>query len=187
VIDRREQVVDLLQLRFADDSLSLDEFERRIAIAYQARTATELDSLVADLSQETAVTMIPEYGRIVTILSNNERGSSMPVPRHLDILSIMGNVEMDMSGATFAPGVTEIDISAFLGNVQITVPLGIRVESSGDALLGNFDCKVPNVAGYPDDRDRVLRIKGRAVLSSIEIDAAPSRVLHPGDVPGRLS
>lgn len=183
--------MDLLQLRFADDCLSLDEYERRVAAAYQARTLNELDALVTDLDRSTSLSATPEYARIVTVLSNNERNGAMPVPHRLDIVCMLGNVELDISGATFAPGLTEIDISATLGNVELTVPLGVRVESSGNAFLGNFDCKVPNIIGYAGETERVIRITGRAVLSSVEIRAAPSMVAQlPSqytDAPRRLS
>jgi len=187
-LSARERVVDLLQLRFADDCLSLDEFERRVAVAYQAKTVGELDSLVADLAPATVQATVPEHGRIVTILSNNERNGAMPVPRRLEIVAVLGNVELDMSDATFASGVTEIEISAVLGNVEITVPFGIRVESAGNAFLGNFDYKAANIIGYEGDAERVVRITGHAVFSSVEIGAAPSRSLRrPDDAPRRLS
>jgi hypothetical protein len=187
---RRQSVVDLLQMRFADDGLSLEEYERRVSAAYQAREVGELDALVADLTSEVSGA-VPEYGRIVTILSNNERSSSTPVPRRLEIVCFMGNVELDLSSATFAPGLTEIDISVTLGNAEITVPLGVRVESAGNAILGNFDCKVPNYVEPGHENDRVIRITGRSLLASVEISAAPSRYpapsLHAGDAPRRLS
>lgn len=168
-ISERERVVNLLQLRFADDCLSLDEFERRVAAAYRAAAADELDALVADLAQTNTTTAVPEYGRILTILSSHERNSAIVIPRRFEIVSIMGNVELDISRATFARGLTEIDISAVLGNVELKVPLGIRVESAGDAFIGNFDCKVPNVTSSASDAEQVLRITGHAVFSSVEI------------------
>ncbi len=182
-------MVDLLQLRFAEDCLSLDEFERRVAVAYQARTVGDLDMLVADLAPAPTVSAtVPTHGRIVTILSNNERNGAMPVPRHFDIVSVLGNVELDMSDATFAPGVTEIEISAVFGNVEITVPFGIRVESAGNALLGNFDYKTTNIGGYAADTERLIRITGHAVFSSVEISTAPSTFLRrPDDEPRRLT
>ena len=185
----RERVVDLLQLRFADDCLSLDEFERRVAVAYQAKTVGDLDALVADLAPASVPsTGVPTRGRIVTVLSNNERNGAMPVPQHLDIVSILGNVEFDMSNATFELGVTDIVISAVFGNVQITVPFGIRVESGGNALFGNFDYKTTNIVGYARDTERLIRITGHAVFSSVEISTAPPRPLHrPDDAPRRLT
>ncbi|HEY5086924.1 MAG TPA: DUF1707 domain-containing protein [Gemmatimonadaceae bacterium] len=186
-LSARERVVDLLQLRFADDHLSLDEFERRVAVAYQAKTATELEALVPDLAPEVAVAHVPERARILTVLSNHERNGPMTVPRHLEIVTVMGNVELDMSDATFAPGDTEIEISAVMGNVEITVPFGVRIESSGDGFFGNFDYKTAEIVSYPSDAARVVRITGHAVFSSVEIGAAPSRTLRQlHDAPRRL-
>ncbi len=188
-LSARERVVDLLQLRFAEDCLSLDEFERRVAVAYQAKTAGDLEVLVADLAPAPAVSAtVPTHGRIVNILSNNVRNGAMQVPSRLDIVSVLGNVEFDMSNATFAPGVTEIAISAAFGNVQITLPFGIRVESAGNALLGNFDYKTTNILGYASDTERMIRITGQAVFSSVEISTAPSTSLRrPDDAPRRLT
>jgi len=187
-LSERERVVDLLQLRFADDHLSLDEFERRVAAAYQTRTAVELDDLVADLKPATTLPAVPEHGRISAKFSNYERNGPMTIPRELEIASVFGNVEMDMTDATFASGVTEIRISAVLGNVELTLPVGIRVECVGDALLGNFDCKGAMIAGYPTDADRVVRISGRAVLGSVQIEAElPSSVRFAHGTPRRLT
>ena len=173
-LDERERVVDLLQLRFADDHLPLDEFERRVAVAYQAKTADELGTLVADLSPATAVSAVPEHGRLSAIFSSNERNGVMSVPRHFEIAAVFGNVELDLSDATFAAGLTEIHVSAVLGNVELTLPLGTRVECSGDGIFGTFDCKAASIAGYPADADRVVRITGRSVFASVEIGAQPS-------------
>ena len=45
----RERVIALLTDRYAQDHLSLDEFERRAAAAYSARTPDDLATLTADL------------------------------------------------------------------------------------------------------------------------------------------
>lgn len=167
----RERVVELLQLRFADDRLSLDEFERRVAAAYQAKTTAELGDLVADLPSALAVPLVPEHGRISATFSNHERSGPMAIPRDFEIASVFGNVELDMTDATFAAGVTEIRISAVMASVELTLPLGIRVECTGEGMFGNFDCKAAMVAGYPTDPDRVVRISGHAVFGSVEIQA----------------
>lgn len=187
-LSARERVVDLLQLRFADDCLSMAEFERRVAVAYQAKSLGELNALVADLAPAAIDASVPERGRIVAILSNNERSGTPPVPRRLEIVAVLGNVELDLSDATFASGITEIDISAVFGNVEISVPPGIRVESSGSAFLGNFDHKTTAIIGYPNDAERALRITGHAVFSSVEIGAAPARLAtRESESPRRLT
>jgi hypothetical protein len=172
--DERQRVIDLLQFRFADDSLSMDEYERRVEAAFQATSRDELNALVADISQSPSV--VPETGKIVTVLSNNERNIMTRIPRSLRIVSVLGNTELDMTGATFTAGLTEIDISATLANIEIVVPLGVRVEFAGSAFIGNFECKVPGVVGASRSSDPVIRIRGRATLASVSVCAAPARL-----------
>ena len=195
-VNERERVVDLLQLRFADDHLLLDEFERRVALAYQAKTMAELDALVADLAPAavasaatSAVTsVVPERGRIAAIFSNSERNGAMSVPRLLEIVAKFGNVELDLSDATFDAGTTEIQISAVLSSVALTLPLGVHVECTGESLFGTFDCKAASIAGYPAHAERVVRISGRSVFASVEIGAQPSGSMRMAyDSPRRLS
>ncbi len=173
----REQVVATLQVRFAEDHLSIAEFERRVAAAYQARTLAELDALITDLAPAVAVTdaaTVPSHGRIVTVLSNNERGGAMSVPRHLEIVSVLGNIALDLRDAIFGDSMTEIDISAVFGNVELTLPVGMRIESHGNAFLGSFDDHSAHASGYPADSTRTIRITGQAVFGSVEIGAAES-------------
>ena len=184
-VKARERVVELLQVRFANGDLDMDEFERRVAACYQAKTPQELDSLIGDLVQSHSELAVPEYGRIAAILSNNEQNGVMPVPRQLKIVSVLGNVELDISAATFSPGLTEIEISAVFGNVELTVPLGVRVESGGNTFLGNFDCKVPHISGYAVPDEQVIRITGRSVFASVEIRAAPARLASTAVLPPR--
>ena len=47
--DRRERIVALLRRRFSEGYLSTETFEERAGVAYAARDARELDSLVGDL------------------------------------------------------------------------------------------------------------------------------------------
>jgi hypothetical protein len=186
--DERERVVDLLQLRFADDRLSLDDFEQRVALAYQAKTAAELDALVADLAPVALTSAVPEHGRVAAVFSSNERNGPMTVPRQFEIVATFGNVALDLSDATFAEGTTEIRISAVLSSVELTLPLGVHVECTGESIFGTFDCKAASVAGYPAYTDRVVRIAGRSIFASVEIGAQPSGSMRlPHDSPRRLS
>ena len=50
------------------------------------------------------------------------------VPRHLSVRTLLGNVELDLTQAVFAPGVTEIELHAFMGNIEIQLPKNVGVE-----------------------------------------------------------
>ncbi len=174
--DARDRVVERLSKHFADDGMTLDEFERRMELVYKATDVAALDALVADAPAPVALTSVapakraiatagaPDSLRIVSVLSNNERGGLMIVPRHLRIVSIFGNVELDLRHASFGEGVTEIHVRAVFGNVEITLPAGVRVENSGEGFLANFTSRGGSVA----NAEIVVRIGGRAIMANVE-------------------
>jgi hypothetical protein len=182
--EARERVADYLAARFADDTISLDEFERRVALVYKASSAGELAALTADIAapapgtQTAAVVPAAVAPRIRVLLGNLERGGAMELPRRLELRVTLGNVELDMRDATILPGVTEIDVEALLGNVEITLPPGVAVENHGLGLLGSFDCRPPKSAA---PTRATVRIVGRSVLSAVTIHFA-----RDADEPGRL-
>jgi hypothetical protein len=170
----RERVVQLLSEHFAEDRLALDELERRLELAYKAGTVAELDALVADLPHTPTpsraltaeqVAAAPPEERIVAVLSSSVRHGGWLVPARLRIIALFGNAELDLRDAHFAPGVSEIHVSAIFGNVEITVPPGVRVENNGSAILGNFEINAGANSAQPDV---VLRITGRAVFGNVE-------------------
>jgi hypothetical protein len=63
--------------------------------------------------------------------------------------------------------VTEIDVRAFMGYVQIRLPPGVRVESRGHAIVGFFSLK-----GRPERSEvatgPVVRVTGRAMFGFAE-------------------
>lgn len=171
--DTRQSVADFLAARFADDTISLDEFERRVALVYRASSAAELRALTADIAapapgtQPAAIVPAPVAPRLRVLLSNLERAGAMELPPHLELRVTLGNAELDFSDAVMSPGTTVIDIEALLGNVEITLPPGVVVENHGIGLLGSFECRAPSVPVVP--RGRTVRIVGRAVLSAVSI------------------
>ena len=172
--EAREVVVARLSAAFAQDVLSMDEFERRTASVYGATSVVELERLVADLPVDTgashqarAVALPPMPSRLTAAFSNVERGGAMAVPPRLDIMSVFGNVELNLSAAEFSPGVTEISVQAVFGNVEIQLPPGTRVESHGGAVVGSFASR-GNRAVEPTDV--IVRLTGRAVFANVELN-----------------
>jgi hypothetical protein len=167
----RERVVEALTQLFACDQIAETDLEHRLDRAYRATSAAELQSLLADLPLLTpARTPPPERARdrserIASFLSGQQRTLMGVVPRALELRARLGYVELDLTQATFAPGVTAIDVHAFMGYVQIRLPAGIQVESEGRAFAGFFSIK-----GSPsgDGEQRVVRLTGRASLGFAE-------------------
>lgn len=165
-----ERVVDALTRHYADDRITAEELEARLERAYRATTDAQLEALVADLPASVAV--VPAAGasprRVTALLSAQEQRVTGVVPRQLELRARMGYVEMDLTRATFEPGVTEIDVRAVMGYVQIRLPAGVHVECLGRAVMGFFALKGGAEAGGAD-APAVVRITGRAMMGFAEV------------------
>jgi hypothetical protein len=110
---------------------------------------------------------LPERQGIVSFIGSTQRSGRWRVPRHLRVVAVAGNVELDLREAVLSEGTTHIEIAAFAGNVEITVPPGVRVESAGDAMAGNFMCAAGRWPA-PAPGAPVLRLSGTAFLANVE-------------------
>ena len=179
--EERERVASFLSARFADDALSLDAFEERVAAVYRASTMAELNALTADLApaepaasgssgpRRTAMAeRWPEHDRRFAILANLEHHSMAVAPRHLALSAVLGNVEIDLRDAKFGIGTTEIHVQAVLGHIAVTLPAGARVEQQASGILGAIECPPsPWSRARPDAP--LVRLTGRALLGAVEI------------------
>jgi predicted membrane protein len=152
-------VIEVLTRHFANDDLSEAQLEARFQAVYAATTRRELDAIIADLP--TAIAR--ETTDITATFSGQERKLAGVVLRDLKLRARLGYVELDLTQATFEPGVTTIDVSALMGYVQIWFPAGVRVETAGRALFGYFAIK-----GAVGDAPAIVRITGRARFGFVE-------------------
>lgn len=185
----RQRTIARLSDAYAQDVIAVEEFERRVEAVYRASERAELVALTQDLptaaadngaTNSLAKTSGTDRRRISSMFSNVERTGFAEMPRRLDIRVFAGNVELDLSRSHFAPGVTEIAIKSTMGNVEIFLPSGITVENEGVALLGSFDLDAaerpragPFNAAITARPLSIVRITGRALLSSVEITQLP--------------
>lgn len=192
---QREQIIDRLTRSFAEDALTMDEFERRAELVYGAASMTELQALVADLPAPVESGAVTTGGkqtgsmvtgdRISTLLGSTERRMPAHIPRHLTIRTMLGNTELDFRNSKFEPGITEVHVKCFMGNVEISVPDGVRVELLCSSVLANvgtdgsdaIDDSVENLlenpigtaVATPASATSVLRVTGRAILANVEV------------------
>ena len=169
----RERVIALLTERYAQDHLSLDEFERRAAAAYAAATANDLAALTADLGDTGVPGVRPSLPAMnVGVVLGSIVRNMHAVPRALDVRTVLGNVELDLTQATFAPGVTEIALHAFMGNIEIQLPAHVGVEDHVSAVLGSFEYRRhPRATSWAESHHvtSVVRFTGRVTMSSAEV------------------
>lgn len=175
----REKVIELLSQHFANDNLTLDELERRMALVYQASSIQSLRDLTRDLPAEPAPSLaraaapvpqafMPEHGRIVSIMAQTKRKGVWQPPRDLDVWCVMSETLLDLTHAQFASGVTEIEIHALMATVKIIVPPGVRVVCQPSAFMAEVSDETtdppPVGSGAP-----VIRITGPVVMAELKV------------------
>jgi hypothetical protein len=181
--DTREQTIEALGRHFANDVLTMDEYERRVDVAQRASTVEELEVLMADLrppvEESTAIAKpedvtvlpaekVPDTRSVVSVLGSATRKGEWTVPRELKVVSVLGETELDFREARLSEGTTRINAVAVLGEVRILVPPGLRVEVEGSAILGEFE------DGDGDTRSGsetgpALHVDGVAVLGEVKV------------------
>ena len=187
---RRQQVVEDLMEHFANDVLDLTEFERRLDVANGSETIEELNALLGDLptaggggalvrsskltparggpSTVVSADQVPERSLMLAMCGGTARkGRWVPARKNLAI-AIMGGVVLDFRDAMLGPGVTEVDVFALMGGVDIIVPPEMAVQVDGMAIMGAFE----NESDAPLNRSPeqpLLRIKGLVVMGGADI------------------
>jgi hypothetical protein len=174
----RDGILERLGVHFAYDDLTMPELEQRLEWAFRAKDAAALQEIVADLPVRGAtaaqrshvthdVSVVPPRSVIGAFMGGHVRKGSWIVPRHLKIVAVMGGVELDLRQAVLGAGVTEIEVLAVMGGVDVIVPPGVRVETMGVAIMGGFDASAGD-ATATDPEQPVIRLSGFAVMAGVD-------------------
>lgn len=188
--DAREQTVASLSTHFANDAITLEELERRIELAYRARSATELQALTSDL--ETGASRVPApvagapvaapFGgrlsgraagalatrdRVVAIMSETSRGGLWPVPQRLEVRLVMAAAKIDLTTSPLPP-VMDIDVHAVMSSLHLIVPPGVHVVNHVGAFLGSVTVDLGESVAIPHGAP-VVRLVGGAFMSEVKV------------------
>jgi hypothetical protein len=113
----------------------------------------------------------PASAGVVSFLSSTEREGRWVLPRRFRALAVLGNVELDLRAAEIGYGLSEIEVVAVLGNVEITIPPEVSVECEGDSFMGSFTLKYggrasPSMAS----REKIVRVTGGAYAGAVTVN-----------------
>ena len=171
----RERVIAELTERFAHDHLTIDEFERRAAAAYAATTPAALTMLTADFRRSETPVVARASGPVLhigAVLGSVVKDGPPQMPDKLEVRSVAANVELDLTRCQFPPGITEIAVRAFMGNIEIQLPNNVGLEDHVSTVLGSFEYRRhPRAVSWAASSgvNSVVRFTGRVVMSSVEV------------------
>jgi hypothetical protein len=177
----RERVIQTLCTHFAHDNLSTEELELRCEHAYKAGTSVELRALVAglpalpaDVAAPAPLYAVAPDGRsdpsdkrhLVVMSSVRKKGQWTPA-RFNTVICVMGTAKFDLREAFLLHGETHFELKVLMGEVELIVPPGLRVEADGFALMGEFDDA--HSEGLAPPTAPVIRVTGSVVMGAARI------------------
>lgn len=179
-------VAQLLNTAYADGRLDLDEHNDRLAAAYDAKTFGELNRLTTDLVlprpepaplvEALQVADVPAPAGSFTggnaLFSTFKPGQLGTVAPHVTLNAWIGEIRLDLVGATFANRQTTIQVGGLMCDVKIRVPEGVTVNASGLSALMS-ETKVEGVVGHQDGI--VLNLVGTVVMGEVRVMGPQSK------------
>ena len=191
----RDVVIDALVEHFANDVLEIDEFEGLVEAAHAANTKGELKRLLHNLPghtnppattdrpsgplsghstgyQVTTASNVDETGFFLALMGGGSRQGRWRPARKNTVVTVMGGADLDFREAVLGPGVTELQVYALWGGVDIIVPPGLNVEVHGLAIMGGFDHIVDDASHDP--MAPTLRVTGVACMAGVDISTRQS-------------
>lgn len=185
----RERIVQDLADHFAQDRLTLPEYERRVELAYRADSTDALRELTRDLAalvpaQMTQPAPLGAAARAPTglatraktffaLMSGVVRRGKWTVPARMRAIACMGGIGLDLREAMLTAPVTDIYVFALMGGVEIIVPPNVRLESDGFAIMGGFEDQLKDPASG-DPNLPLIRVHGLAIMGGVEARVAGS-------------
>jgi hypothetical protein len=135
----RDEVAEQLRVAAGDGRLTADELDERLETALTARTYGELEVLLADLpaSPGTRPAPVAEAKDLVALKITHgviKRDGPWVVPRRMTVEARHGNVAIDFSAAVISQPTLDLAISTGHGNIVLTVPPGVVVDTDSVAI-----------------------------------------------------
>jgi hypothetical protein len=109
---------------------------------------------------------VPDRRGSVSVMSQQIRNGQWVMPREFRAVTVMGNIELDLTQALIGPGTSKVEVVAIMSQITVIVPPGVRIECDGDPFMGSFEIHryAESTAG-PDSP--LIEVSGTAIMSSI--------------------
>jgi predicted membrane protein len=112
--------------------------------------------------------LVPERAGTVGFFGSQSRKGDWLLPRLFRAVSVLGNVELDLTRARVGPGTSRIEVMAVFGNVEVTVPPGFRVECDVSGMFNNSEVDARNQGPLSPDAP-TISIGGTAFFANVEV------------------
>jgi len=160
----RTRAIELLCQAQARGDLSVEAFESRFGLVQEATNAAMIEAIVADLMGLTPVEPMPALARgeqyeleaypdstpadvlavsdaplrITAVFGSAQRAGPWTAPPSIKCLAIFGSLQLDFREAEFLTEDVDLEISAYLAEIKITVPLDVKIEHEIHGVMNSI-------------------------------------------------
>ncbi|MFU8816149.1 MAG: LiaF domain-containing protein [Pseudomonadales bacterium] len=177
----REETVDQLIMNYGHGHLSLEAFQRRLDLAFEAEEHDALVRLVGDLELQVDAEYVEQKkgevrGRepaadgdveyVVDVFGGSNRTGHWRVPAEVRVFTMFGGSDIDFSEAVFTSRTTRIKLLCLFGGVDIYVPEGVNTTVKAFAIFGGIDNRTPSC---PDPDAPRLVVEGLVMFGGADV------------------
>ncbi|PHS16363.1 MAG: hypothetical protein COA86_12040 [Kangiella sp.] len=178
----REEVVDQLTMNYGHGELSLEAFEKRLDIAMESSSHSDIFALTEDLTlevdqkftehkekevgQRVDSSNSKDFESITQIFSSNTRSGKWNVAKKTEFYSLFSSGNIDLTDATFSQQTVHIKVFSLFSAIDILIPENINVVCKASCIFSNFENQSSSIIeGNPP----TLIVEGISVFSSLEV------------------
>lgn len=173
----RDRAAEMLRHALSEGRLAVSEFEERLSSVYAARTRSELQPLIADVTTQSLDSAGPHAARapartsqgtkwVVSVMSSNRRRGRWRLAERCRVVDFMGGSHLDLTQAE-VPGELHMTVISLMGGSWVRVPENARVEASKLAIMGGVDVLLLDEPTAPDGP--VIRLRLISLMGGIHI------------------
>lgn len=191
VPDYRDRIIRRLETAYADNKLELDEYEKRLELAYRAEYIEDLEKIVHDFPslQQSASREINtdldkdisegEDDTKITIIGDQHLTAEDFINKKVQSLSILGDVNIDIRRFRNYEEPIRIKILSVIGDTRIIIPRGMKVRNRLKSLLGDYEIVRNDEESFQDENLEECRgtciLEGFSLLGDISIQEEGSK------------
>lgn len=175
ISDLRKEAEERLQWCYAHSHISIDILEQRLEALHKTNDKIKIIELVQDLpaptptNEESSAENSWYYSgtgkkaeNYFSLLGSNNQKGAWDVPAQMDVVAVLGSQVLDFREARFPRKIVRIKAFTFMGSIELKLPKGVQVSTSGVPILGSIENKVDSDASGPR-----IEVEGFALLGSI--------------------
>jgi len=181
---QRERTIRILSECFARNLMEMEEFERRVSQAHQARNIRDLARLIDDIPGDLAeaadqgpepastgsVVLQEEEQPVYGIMMSRRLRGQWLKSRTVNSRTLMSSLEFDFRDLELPEDVVEINILGLMSSVVVTVPPDLPVQLEVVPILGEVT-EGRRVKTSGPGKGPGVRITGFVVMGEVKVRA----------------